>query len=252
MSALVYTLCYIYTILFYCNIVILAHYSTCIGGEKECILISLVRSNQTHTVGFLSDFRRINVAVTRAKRHLCVFADSQTCGEDRFIGRLLSYISTHGVCISAEEYRYLTDYELCYNYTDGDGGSGGGGGGKVADSTGDEERKKEIYIDILTKFKNEKYLQCHQACDAVSFYHYNPVDHTYQLSSPTALSATHSHTDAQDPDAVSVVVMRFPTHLNSHDRMVIHMCCEELGLAHVSAGEGAERYLQVSEHPLVC
>ena len=211
-----------------------------------------MRSNQTHTVGFLSDFRRINVAVTRAKRHLCVFADSQTCGEDRFIGRLLSYISTYGVCISAEEYRYLTDYELCYNYTDGVGGSGGGGGGKVADSTGDEERKKEIYTDILTKFKNKECVQCHEACDTFSFYLYNPVDHTYQLTSPTALSATHSHPDDLDPDTISVVVvMRFPTHLNSHDRMVIHMCCEELGLAHVSAGEGGERYLQVSEHPLV-
>ena len=37
------------------------------GGEKECIVISLVRSNRQGKVGFLSESRRINVAVTRAR-----------------------------------------------------------------------------------------------------------------------------------------------------------------------------------------
>jgi superfamily I DNA and/or RNA helicase len=41
------------------------------GREKEAIVISLVRSSQHGGVGFLSDARRLNVAVTRARRH-CV------------------------------------------------------------------------------------------------------------------------------------------------------------------------------------
>ncbi len=36
------------------------------GGEKECIVLSLVRSNERRAVGFLADARRINVAVTRS------------------------------------------------------------------------------------------------------------------------------------------------------------------------------------------
>lgn len=74
------------------------------GGEKEVILLSLVRSNDSRSVGFLSDKRRINVAVTRAKRHVAVFCDSDTCSADRFLNGLVDYISEHGEHRSAMEY----------------------------------------------------------------------------------------------------------------------------------------------------
>ncbi|KAG1461125.1 hypothetical protein G6F46_001085 [Rhizopus delemar] len=48
------------------------------GREKEAILLSLVRSNDIGEVGFLAEKRRLNVAMTRAKRHLCVICDSET------------------------------------------------------------------------------------------------------------------------------------------------------------------------------
>ncbi|KAJ3568025.1 hypothetical protein NP233_g5986 [Leucocoprinus birnbaumii] len=48
------------------------------GREKEAIVISLVRSNDTREVGFLKEKRRMNVAMTRARRHLCVVGDSST------------------------------------------------------------------------------------------------------------------------------------------------------------------------------
>ncbi|KAF9450011.1 P-loop containing nucleoside triphosphate hydrolase protein [Macrolepiota fuliginosa MF-IS2] len=48
------------------------------GREKEAIVISLVRSNDTREVGFLKEKRRLNVAMTRARRHLCVVGDSST------------------------------------------------------------------------------------------------------------------------------------------------------------------------------
>ncbi|EIW60347.1 P-loop containing nucleoside triphosphate hydrolase protein [Trametes versicolor FP-101664 SS1] len=48
------------------------------GREKEAIVISLVRSNEKREVGFLKDKRRLNVAMTRARRHLCVVGDSST------------------------------------------------------------------------------------------------------------------------------------------------------------------------------
>ncbi|KAI9432929.1 P-loop containing nucleoside triphosphate hydrolase protein [Lactarius indigo] len=49
-----------------------------IGREKEAVIISLVRSNDKREVGFLKEERRLNVAMTRARRHLCVVGDSST------------------------------------------------------------------------------------------------------------------------------------------------------------------------------
>eukprot|EP00041_Stephanoeca_diplocostata_P038735 m.1547909 g.1547909 ORF g.1547909 m.1547909 type:complete len:1164 (+) comp25262_c1_seq4:305-3796(+) len=62
------------------------------GREKEAILLSLVRSNARRTVGFLRDHRRLNVAVTRAKRHLFVCADSVTVSSDARLATLMEYL----------------------------------------------------------------------------------------------------------------------------------------------------------------
>lgn len=48
------------------------------GREKEAIIVSLVRSNGDGEVGFLGEKRRLNVAMTRPRRHLCVIGDAET------------------------------------------------------------------------------------------------------------------------------------------------------------------------------
>ena len=61
------------------------------GREKEAVVISLVRSNTTAEWGFLTDTRRTNVALTRARRKLIVFGDSSTLANHEFYLRLLDY-----------------------------------------------------------------------------------------------------------------------------------------------------------------
>ncbi|RWR73779.1 DNA-binding protein SMUBP-2 [Cinnamomum micranthum f. kanehirae] len=74
------------------------------GREKEAIIISMVRSNSKKEVGFLSDRRRMNVAVTRARRQCCLVCDTETVSHDSFLKRLVEYFEEHGEYLSASEY----------------------------------------------------------------------------------------------------------------------------------------------------
>ncbi len=64
------------------------------GREKEVVVISLVRSNANGEIGFLADTRRMNVALTRAKRRLIVIGDSATLGGHEFYAELLQYFES--------------------------------------------------------------------------------------------------------------------------------------------------------------
>jgi superfamily I DNA and/or RNA helicase len=64
------------------------------GREKEAVVISLVRSNPEGEIGFLADVRRMNVALTRARRKLIVVGDSATLSHDPFYQRLISYFES--------------------------------------------------------------------------------------------------------------------------------------------------------------
>lgn len=66
------------------------------GREKEAVLISLVRSNGAGEIGFLKDTRRMNVALTRARRKLLVVGDSATIGNHLFYQQLLDYFEGIG------------------------------------------------------------------------------------------------------------------------------------------------------------
>lgn len=76
------------------------------GQEKETIILSLVRSNDEGEIGFLKDYRRMNVAITRAKEKLFVIGDSATIGADVFYHAFLTYAETHGT------YRTVWEFEL--------------------------------------------------------------------------------------------------------------------------------------------
>lgn len=73
------------------------------GREKEAVIISLVRSNVKGEVGFLAETRRMNVALTRARRKLLVIGDSATITTDPFYGRLIDYFEAIGAYHSVWE-----------------------------------------------------------------------------------------------------------------------------------------------------
>jgi superfamily I DNA and/or RNA helicase len=74
------------------------------GREKEAVLISLVRSNAQGEVGFLGDTRRMNVAMTRAKRKLIVIGDGSTLGRNSFFQSWIEHTENQGFYKSIWEF----------------------------------------------------------------------------------------------------------------------------------------------------
>jgi superfamily I DNA and/or RNA helicase len=66
------------------------------GQEAENILISLTRSNENQEIGFLKDYRRTNVAISRAKNVCYIIGDSATLGADSFYGELIQQLENGG------------------------------------------------------------------------------------------------------------------------------------------------------------
>lgn len=62
------------------------------GQERDIILISLVRANDDGQIGFLSDLRRMNVAITRARMKLIILGDASTMTRHPFYKKLYEYI----------------------------------------------------------------------------------------------------------------------------------------------------------------
>ncbi len=66
------------------------------GQERDIIAISLTRSNSHGDIGFLSDIRRMNVGMTRARRKLLLIGDSSTLSANAFFKELLTYVKRIG------------------------------------------------------------------------------------------------------------------------------------------------------------
>ncbi|KAK1734284.1 DNA helicase [Skeletonema marinoi] len=74
------------------------------GQEKELVLFSAVRSNLLNELGFLRDARRLNVAITRAKRGLIVVGDSAVLKSCRHWAALLNSCNERGCRLTEREY----------------------------------------------------------------------------------------------------------------------------------------------------
>lgn len=77
------------------------------GQEKDVIYISLTRSNAKQEIGFLADTRRMNVAMTRARKKLIVIGDSSTIGYHDFYGGFLDYMDSLNKHRSVWEWDFL-------------------------------------------------------------------------------------------------------------------------------------------------
>jgi hypothetical protein len=74
------------------------------GQERDIVYIGMTRSNADNKIGFLSDIRRMNVAMTRARKKLVVIGDSGTLSRLPFYANFISYAEQREAYLSAWEF----------------------------------------------------------------------------------------------------------------------------------------------------
>lgn len=74
------------------------------GSEAETVIFSCVRSNEDGQIGFLKDYRRLNVALSRAQKQLIIIGDSVTLSQDPVFDKMLTFIQEQQVYRSAYEF----------------------------------------------------------------------------------------------------------------------------------------------------
>jgi superfamily I DNA and/or RNA helicase len=77
------------------------------GQERDVVYISMTRSNTEGEIGFLSDIRRMNVALTRARKKLVVIGDSSTLTRLPFYADFIDY--TEGLHAYESAWAYAGD-----------------------------------------------------------------------------------------------------------------------------------------------
>ncbi|XP_007256031.3 DNA-binding protein SMUBP-2 [Astyanax mexicanus] len=221
------------------------------GREKEAVLLSLVRSNRKGEVGFLAEDRRINVAVTRARRQLMVVCDSQTVRNHDFLKSLVDYMTEHGEVRTAFE--YLEDV-VPENYSRSQENQQSA---NVKDTStklkakaqqgkkGDPKQKKD--------FENKKKGDVQGKA---------PSENQQSKNTSSTCPKSNTHDDSEESQIIKEQIrqqlhvflseknqteLQFPSSLSSHERLLVHQLSEELGLKHVSQGTGKQRRITVSK-----
>ncbi|XP_069752975.1 DNA-binding protein SMUBP-2 isoform X3 [Narcine bancroftii] len=230
------------------------------GREKEAVVLSLVRSNRRGEVGFLAEDRRINVAVTRARRHLMVVCDTRTVSTHPFLKSLVDYMTEHGEVRSAFEY---SDDLASENYshpalpTDQRRAKGS----SVQKNDKGSKRDKSLTTGKLhNDSENHRYQKAESRkkdvdLDSCTMNKENVSSETLGKNAKTInvkdSSGKLKEQIIQFIEDSAMKKLEFPSSLNSHDRLLVHQIAEEHGLEHFSIGENKDRFIVVAKSGLV-
>jgi ATP-dependent RNA/DNA helicase IGHMBP2 len=248
------------------------------GGEKECIIISLVRSNERREVGFLGENRRINVAVTRAKRHLAVICDTDTCSNDAFIKTLLDHFELHGQVIGAEDFlseqgnlSHLLPANLQSTSNRTIPTNTHNAGNKISkEPQKKSSSKKQPVLSSKTTFAKPTHAHTSSSADgniqssklntndkAMEEQFLNQIESLFirlksdeHLPSNICLSRCNITVQCVVDDITRSRRLVFPASLTSYQRMMVHSISEKLFVEHVSIGEGSDRHVEVYHSPI--
>jgi hypothetical protein len=228
------------------------------GGEKECIILSLVRSNLRREVGFLADDRRINVAVTRARRQLTVICDSDTCSSHPFLSGLISHISRVGSqkCVNDytqneyQEYKeFIMEEDFIYENDNENANIDIDISNNLSDKLKSSNKKnvnKEVKSNSLN---NKRNVEVNKVSDNIFLTCATKIINNYKITGKCCGLLRWDNVSGDfilSSSNLQLSIMKFPSTLDAYQRSVIHNICEELNLYHQSIGEKQSRFIEVS------
>ncbi|XP_066999150.2 DNA-binding protein SMUBP-2 [Anabrus simplex] len=198
------------------------------GREKEAVLLSLVRSNARGDLGFVSDRRRLNVAVSRARRFLGVVADSNTVGRDKTIASLLDHIELQGTVVSAHEFlqeinngiempQFVAKHTNIAKKKKVNTSNKTNGSARDTKPKQKQSKNLSVTAKVLEESKNENK-------NDINFW----KDKIQTLMLETGCNE-----------------YKFPSNLTSFERKMVHEAAESLSFQHESVGEGDKRHIVV-------
>jgi len=240
------------------------------GREKEVIVISMVRSNHNKQIGFLSNERRMNVAVTRAKRLCVLICDSGTVNQNKFLKGLTTYFKANGLTRSAFDYQGNENVRMMY---------GGQANNQVkqapvqkqekdaAEQSADSEakakgisqaerkrlkqqrqREEDQKVQRDRQLQEEKNKENQKRGGRPSGTPAADAGYTFQMNKSAEeieieekIVAFVANDEAQS--------LEFPATFNSYHRVLVHRIAEEHGLLHESSGQGGDRKIVVTKKP---
>jgi ATP-dependent RNA/DNA helicase IGHMBP2 len=226
------------------------------GREKECVILSLVRSNPEGEVGFLAERRRLNVAVTRARRQVTVICDSETVRRDAFLAEFLDYVENHGTLESASLHedelppivrpKDVSSASLSHlkEKAGKEAAGGGGASGKIKKERDPKVAKK--------KTENAKRLNSAQSAKNTE------TSFPKKVLDPAAAQAKQDLAESLKENLMVQVeaflasesdIVKFPCELTAQERFLVHEIAEELGLLHESVGEAKTRHIVLTKPP---
>ncbi|KAF4696088.1 hypothetical protein FOZ60_002317 [Perkinsus olseni] len=201
------------------------------GQEQEVVVLSLVRSNDAGEVGFLKDYRRLNVAVTRAKRQLVIVGDSETIGVDEILATLYSYAADSGFVIPAlsvvEDVSELSEFLSVVPPP------------RTSHTAGENDEKQHKARDASSRHDVKKAeAQTSKDTKATS---------TVEIpEKPIArVDLTIEEVDATLDSLAPGETHCFDNLLSAASRRLVHERAETKGLKHGSSGDGIMRYVWV-------
>lgn len=233
-------------------------------------------------VGFLAEHRRINVAITRARRHLAIVADSETVSHDGFLKSLVEYMSSEGEVRSAHEYlqdsltnavdSYSNEHdEVLLTQTTIVSKTKQGLNEKKTTISKENHEEESDELKAVDAVENRSINNEGDSSTTENVSQQGPVNVTPeppavngriptkpgkkemnepQLSGSNTATAKYSR-ETLEKEIVDFIQdgskfeLSFPKTLNSQQRFDVHSIAEKLSLCHESRGEGKERYIVV-------